>query len=258
MPDQEQILWESYKQNPSRDLLEQIVLKYLDVVHILANKLLIYTSRQLTRDDLYSAGVTGLLDAIERFDHTLGIKFKTFATKRIRGAIIDEIRKNDWVPRSVRYNSKKLDKAIEKLYQKNGQMPSDSEIAKELELSINDYYKLTDNLGPMFLGSIDDKVSKSETGENLYIKDVVKDPKSDLSYENTRKEIQKKRLTKAISELPKKEKLVIALYYYEDLTLKEIGKVLDVSESRICQIHSSALYKLKTVLTNNNSDSVLY
>lgn len=245
-PDEHQ-LWENYKKTGSRELLDKLVTRYLDLVYILANKLVVFTGHMLDKDELYSAGVMGLLEAIERYDPTTGFEFKTFAGRRIRGAIIDEIRRHDWVPRSVRRKSRRIDTAVSALYNKLGRMPTDSEVATELGLDMQDYYNLTDKLGPMFLSSLDEQIG-GDSDDNLHLEDVIEDSRMEDMELTHRRDKLRKALISAIAALPEKEKLVIALYYYEELTLKEIGEVLHVSESRVCQIHSSAIFKLRGLM----------
>ena len=251
----EKKLWELYRKTKRRELLEKIVEKYLHLVHYLAGKLNIFSSNTMEKDDLYSAGVMGLLEAIEKFDHEKGIEFQTFATIRVRGAIIDEIRRTDWVPRSVRQKSKHIDAAIHSLFNKLGRMPSDGEVAEELEIGIDEYYQITDNLGPMFLASLDTAIA-SEGGTELFVSDIVEDTGEGIEEEILRSNLRK-RIIQAIGQLPDREKLVISLYYYEELTLKEIGLVLDVTESRVSQMHSSALMKLRNLLEHNRPQTLL-
>ncbi|PID28766.1 MAG: FliA/WhiG family RNA polymerase sigma factor [Candidatus Cloacimonadota bacterium] len=246
MDTQEIKLWELYKKNGRKELLEKIVVKYLNIVHYHANKLLVYTSGSIDKDDLYSAGVMGLLEAIEKFDLEKGVKFSTFSSIRIRGAIIDEIRSIDWVPRSIRQKSKKIDAATHHLFNKLERMPSDEEIAEELEISLEDYYKITDHLGPLFLASLETEIASD--GDRLKIRDIVKDDSQEDFEEKLLKQRYREKIISSVSLLPDKEKLVISLYYYENLNLKEIGSVLNVTESRVSQLHSSALIKLRNFL----------
>lgn len=248
MDTDERNLWKLYKKTGRRELLEKIVEQYLNIVHYLANKLNVFSSHTLDKEDLYSAGVMGLLEAVEKFDLDKGIEFQTFATIRVRGAIIDEIRKTDWVPRSVRQKAKKIDAAIHTLFNKTGRMPTDSEIAEELDIPVEEYYQLTDNLGPLFLSSLDAQVHTEKDGSDIHISDIVEDQSEGNYEERYLQQNLRKRIVEAIGQLPEKEKLVIALYYYEELTLKEIGMVLDVTESRISQMHSSAILKLRNLL----------
>jgi len=252
MKTEEKKLWELYKKTKRKELLEKIVDKYLNIVYYYTNKLFIYASSSIDKEDLYSAGIIGLLEAIERFELDKGLEFSTYSNIRIKGAIIDELRKVDWVPRSIRQKTKKIDRAISSLFEKNATIPTDNEIADEMKLSLNDYYKITDNLGPLFLTSLEKGIGSSEDGNSLTIQDTL----VDLSIPSDKEQIIHKklreRLTSAISELADREKLVISLYYYEDLSLKEIGAILKVSESRVSQIHSSSILKLRNMLLNSN------
>jgi RNA polymerase sigma factor for flagellar operon FliA len=241
---EEKKLWELYKRTGRSDLQEKIVLKYLNLVHFLSHRLVSFSTPGLDRDDLYSAGVIGLLEAIERFDLEKEVEFKSYATLRIKGAIIDEIRRFDWVPRSVRKKSKQLDATVHRLFSVHNRMPTDEEIAEELEMSVDEYYQLTDSIGPLFVMSLDS--SFGDESSDLSYSDVMSDHyDADVERE---KEKLKEALADGIGSLPEKERIVISLYYYENLNLKEIGAVLGVSESRVCQIHSSAIGKLRSVM----------
>ncbi|MCK9330110.1 MAG: FliA/WhiG family RNA polymerase sigma factor [Candidatus Cloacimonetes bacterium] len=246
MNSEEKKLWELYKRTGRSELQEKIVIKYLNLVHYIANKLVSFSSPGLDKDDLYSAGIIGLLEAIERFNPDKNIEFKSYAGLRIKGSIIDEIRRFDWVPRSVRKKAKMLDATIHKLFSELHRLPSDDEIAEELDLSIEEYYNLTDNLGPLYIQSLDSNFTTSKGDDSLNYSEILPD-NDNIEYEE-KKEILKQKLISSIQKLPEKERLVISLYYYENLNLKEIGKVLEVSESRISQIHSSAVNKLRTML----------
>jgi RNA polymerase sigma factor for flagellar operon FliA len=257
MDAEERKLWELYRKTERRELLERIVEKYLPLVHFLANKLQVFSTPSLERDDLYSAGVVGLLEAIRKFDLEKNIEFQTFATIRVRGAIIDEIRRTDWVPRSVRQKSKRIDAAIHHLFNELGRIPTDQEIAEELEISIEEYYQTTDNLGPLFLSSLDSIVSTDQGGQAVNIKDIVEDS-SEVGYEERLLQQRlRRRIVDAIGQLPERERLIISLYYYEELNLKEIGLILDVSESRVCQMHASALMKLRNLIEHKVESSPL-
>jgi RNA polymerase sigma factor for flagellar operon FliA len=244
MDSEEKKLWELYKRTNRAELQEKIVIQYLNLVHYLAHRLDSFSSPTLDREDLYSAGVIGLLEAIERFDLEKNVDFKNYAMLRIRGAMIDELRRFDWVPRSVRKKSKILDGTIHKLFNELSRMPSDEEIAKEMEISVEEYYNLTDRLGPLFLFSLDNNFD-SDRSENNLSQSITDDYNATL--EETKEQL-KNEMIEVIQSLPEKEKLVISLYYYENLNLKEIGSVIGVSESRVSQIHTSAINKLRTML----------
>ena len=247
---EEKKLWELYKRTGRSELQEKIVLKYLKLVHFLSNRLVRFTTSSLDKDDLYSAGVIGLLEAIERFDLEKNVEFKTYATLRIKGAIIDEIRRFDWVPRTVRKKSKLLDATVHKLFSELDRLPTDEEIANDLDVTIEEYYQLTDNIGPLYLSSLDN-VYDTDKGEQS-LNEMISDEQIAEVEENKR--IMRENLASGIQDLPERERLVITLYYYENLNLKEIGTVLDVSESRVSQIHSSAISKLRTVLQRKFSE----
>lgn len=245
---EERKLWELYKKTGRSELQEKIVLKYLNLVHYIANRLVSYSTPALDRDDLYSAGIIGLLEAIERFDPDKNVEFKSYAGLRIKGSIIDEIRKFDWVPRAVRKKTKMLDATIHRLFSELHRLPSDDEIAEELNLTLEEYYHLTDNLGPLYIHSLDSAIDSDATLN--YTDFIIQDEDPDLELN---KQAVREKLIDSIQKLPERERLVISLYYYENLNLKEIGKVLEVSESRISQIHSSAVNKLRTMLQRKTS-----
>jgi len=246
---EEKKLWELYKRTGRPELQEKIVLKYLPLVHFLAKRLVQFTTASLDKDDLYSAGVIGLLDAIERFDLEKNVEFKTYATLRIKGSIIDEIRRYDWVPRTVRKKSKLVDATIHRLFSELNRLPTDEEIANELDINTEEYYQLTDNIGPLYISSLDTiyEGNKGEVNLNELISDEY-----DIDEEESKKKI-KESLIEGIQCLHEKERLVITLYYYENLNLKEIGSVLEVTESRVSQIHSSAITKLRSLLQRQES-----
>ena len=244
---EERKLWELYKRTGRSELQEKIVGKYLSLVHYLSHRLITFSTPTLDKEDLYSAGVIGLLEAIERFDLEKNVEFKSYATLRIKGAIIDEIRRFDWVPRSVRKKSKMLDATVHSLFSKLNRMPTDEEIAEELEMSVTEYYQLTDSIGPLFLYSLDVAID-GEQSESTYADSLV--DTHDDEVESSREAIRDS-LKNGIQNLPERERLVISLYYYENLNLKEIGAVLEVSESRVSQIHSSAISKLRSMLSKD-------
>lgn len=252
MDAEEKKLWKLYKKTKRKELLEKIVDKYINIVYYYANKLFIYASSTIEKEDLYSAGAIGLLESVERFDPDKGLEFSTYSNIRIKGAILDELRKVDWVPRSIRQKTKRIDKAINKLFERNGEIPQDKDIAEELDITLDEYYKITDNLGPLFLSSLENSIGSSSGEETIKVKDVIEDTKTTSIEDQLILRKMREKLTDAISKLADKEKLVVSLYYYEDLSLKEIGTILKVSESRVSQIHSSAILKLRNILENAN------
>jgi len=249
----ERKLWELYKSTGRAELQEKIVMKYLKLVHYLARRLVSFSTPSLDKDDLYSAGVIGLLEAIERFDLSKNVEFKTYATLRIKGAIIDEIRRFDWVPRSVRKKSKMLDATVHRLFSELNRLPTDSELAAELEMSLEEYYQLTDSIGPLYLSSLDSAL-ETDKGEHHY-PEIISDEEDEEIEENKAK--LKENLIESIQNLPEKERLVVSLYYYENLNLKEIGAILNVTESRVSQIHSSAMSKLRAMIQRKRREDDL-
>lgn len=222
---------------------EQLILQYCDLVKYAALRLRSRLPSSVQFDDLFNAGVIGLMDALDKFDVSLGIQFQTYAKIRIKGAMLDEIRAMDWIPRSLRQKSNELQKTYAVLEQKLGRDPTDEEVAAELNLSLDDYYKLLEesrvvSLLPEDIGNLvqDDHVDHALATESAEL------------FQKAYHQELKTHLTEAIASLPKKEQLVLALYYYEELTMKEIGQILDYTESRICQIHTKAVLKLRTKL----------
>ncbi len=228
--------------------LEKVIEEFMPVINYWANRYAYQASPVLDREDLISAGILGLIEAYNRFDPSKGVKFKTFAEFRIRGAILDEIRKLDIIPRSVRDKIDEYEEVIRKLYQKLGRMPEEEEIAKALGLSLDEYYKFLDRIkGISFIDINTLKQKIPDLDEEDLFEFIPGDEKEDPFEKYALKELEEK-LKDAIEKLSEKEKLVLALYYYEGLTMKEIAKVLDYTESRISQIHSQAILKLRALL----------
>lgn len=226
--------------------LHSVVHKYANLVKKIAHHLLGRLPPSIQVEDLIQAGMIGLLEAYRNYDQNKGASFETFAGIRVRGSMLDEIRKGDWVPRSVHKNSKIISEAIRKVENKIGKDPKDREIAAALELSLDDYHQLLqDSLGAKIFGFDDLNLS----GDNLI--DRNRDPLSG-PLEKVQNNNFKEHLAKCIASLDPKESLVLTLYYKEELNLKEIGEVLSVSESRISQIHSQAMLKLQSKMKGSN------
>ncbi len=240
-------LWEEYDKTKSQELKEHIINKYANLVKIVAGRMNIYTNSQIEYEDLVGYGIFGLIDAIEKFDYKKGYKFETYASLRIRGEIIDNIRKLDWVPRSLRQKNKMIEEGIDKFELENGKPPTIEELSKVLNIpleQIKDYLK---NYSLYNLISLDGYLEQShEKSVETLIENEKYLPEKELS-----KKESKKLLIDAINSLTEKQRQVITLYYYEDLTLKEISKILGVSESRVSQIHSNCMKILKNKLGNN-------
>lgn len=236
-----QKIWEKYTKNPTQEMREQIIIEYAPLVKIVAGRLSMYLGGNVEYEDLVSYGVFGLIDAIDKFDTNKDVKFETYASLRIRGSILDQIRKMDWIPRTVRQRQRKIDEAIKSLEARTGKTPTDEMLAEELGVSGEELLSWQSQLKVTNVVSLNEFV---ESGN-----EPVMDAKGNFRFaqpEEVIAETELKRMLKdAMQLLTEKEQKVILLYYYEDLTLKEISMVLEVSESRISQLHTKALQKMK-------------
>lgn len=237
-------LWEEYAKTKSTVLREKIIIEYAALVRIVAGRLSMYLGYNVEYEDLVSYGIFGLIDAIDKFDYDKGIKFETYASLRIRGSILDQIRKMDWIPRSLRQKQKKIDAAILSIEQKTGKTASDEDIATELGISEDEYVNWQGQ------ANISNVISLDEFSENNGERgiDTIKGNSFEEPENIVEKQEMKKLVAESLESLTEKEKKVILLYYYEEMTLKEISKILDVSESRISQLHTKALTKMKAKL----------
>ena len=238
-------LWKDYFSSKDADLRNKLMQKYLGVVHYVVSKLFKSIPPNMERDDLVNIGVIGLGEALERYNPYFGIKFETYAIPRVKGAIIDELRKQDWIPRSLRSKSNKIKKVIEDLEQVyRGEVPS-HEVAHQLGITEMEYQTWQSQANNTNMISLD-KPNQNYDEHNLY--DVVEDESSVNALETIEDDEMKKTLVKVIKKLPEKARLAITLYYYEHLTFKEIGKILNVSESRISQIHSETMERMRKMI----------
>lgn len=229
-------IWIQYVASRDVKLKEILTEHYVHLVRLVAGRLGIYLNQYIDIDDLVGYGVLGLIDAVDKFDPTKNVKFETYASLRIRGAILDAIRKLDWVPRTLRKKQKDVDKAYVELEMKLGRPPTEKEVADFLNISVEEYNSLLKEVNVSTLVSIDD---------NVYQFEAVSDQNIQLPEQSVENNEMREILAKIIDELPEREKKVIFLYYYEELTLKEISKVLEVSESRISQLHTKAVSRLR-------------
>lgn len=240
-------LWEKYSKTHDSSIKEQLIIEYSKLVKYVAGRLSIYLGGNVDFDDLVGYGVFGLIDAIDKFDYEKGIKFETYASLRIRGAILDNIRRMDWIPRSLRKKQKLIDTATQKVESINGGNATGEQIAKELEISVDEYNKWINQTKALSLISLEEYVEQGgETRIQTTSKSSFNQPEKELE-----KSEMKRMLVEAINLLSEKEKKVIALYYYEELTLKEISSIMGVSESRISQLHTKSLKKMKEILGDN-------
>ncbi len=242
-----QKLWEAYTKKKTPELQEKIIIEYAGLVKLVAGRLSMYLGYNVEYDDLVGYGTFGLIDAVDKFDYNKGVKFETYASLRIRGAILDQIRKMDWIPRSIRQKQRKIDLAYQSLEQKYGRMASDEEVASELEISVDEFENWQNQTKVVNIVSLDEFMeqgTEARTEQNL----TAHFDQPDKIIE---KQELKELLIKTLETLTEKEKKVIILYYYEELTLKEISRILEVSESRISQLHTKALQKMKLRLGGN-------
>jgi RNA polymerase sigma factor for flagellar operon FliA len=235
--------------DPDRSSLrEQIVEKYTPLIKYIAHRLAMRLPPHISADDLFGVGAIGLLDALDKFDSTKKVQFRTYAEFRIKGAMLDELRSLDWVSRSVRQKAANIEKTFQALEKKKGRSVEDEEVAEEMGISLDDFHKMLNETQGVFLLDIESLRTKFSRVPEEDLFDLITDEKENNPLQMLSLEELKKVLAQAIEALPLKERTVIALYYYEELTLKEIGEVLNYTESRICQIHTKAILKLRSKL----------
>lgn len=240
-------LWEDYGRTKSLDLREKIILEYAPLVKVVAGRLSMYLGYNVEYDDLVGYGVFGLIDAIDKFEPAKAVKFETYASLRIRGAILDQIRKMDWIPRTIRQKQKKIDMVMKEIEAETGKSATDEEVAKALGISDNEFYDWQSQMKITGIVSLNEFLEQGSdvSNEKGGISKGFEGPEEVLE-----KSELKKMLAEALELLTEKEKKVILLYYYEELTLKEISNILEVSESRISQLHTKALQKMKSKMGN--------
>ncbi|MFQ3548543.1 MAG: FliA/WhiG family RNA polymerase sigma factor [Armatimonadota bacterium] len=239
--------WVDFKSKGDLRARDRLIQHYAYLVKITAGRVVTSLPPNVDREDLVSAGIIGLIKAIDQFDTTREVKFETYAIALVRGAILEMLREEDWVPRSIRERVKALERTYLDLEGRLGRPASDEEVAEAMGLEIDAFHALLSDTGRASLLSLDDVVLTSEGNEKIRLADVVHDDNADTSGE-VETGAMKKFLGDSIDRLPDREKLVIALYYYEGLTFKEIGKILEVSESRVYQLHTQAVLRLRGYL----------
>ena len=239
-----QKIWEKYTKNPTQEMREQIIIEYAPLVKIVAGRLSMYLGGNVEYEDLVSYGVFGLIDAIDKFDTNKDVKFETYASLRIRGSILDQIRKMDWIPRTIRQRQKKIDAVIKEVEQTTGRSATDEDIAMGLGISAEEYLDWQSQMKITGLISLNEYMDQGSDVSQDYSRHTT------ARFDGPEESVEKEELTKVLGEalelLTEKEKKVVTLYYYEDLTLKEISNILEVSESRVSQLHTRALQKMKT------------
>lgn len=246
-------LLRKYKDSPNRLTPEQkneLVVEYAPLIKFIAQKIAIRLPSNIELDDLISSGVIGLMDALDKYDPSRDNKFKTYAEFRIRGSILDELRSQDWVPRSVRDKSKLLDRTIVELETELGRVASEEEVAARLQMTMEEFHDLVNQVRPVSLLSIDESASFSNVDKKSIL-NLLDGCRLNNPYNQLNIKAVKSVVTQAIEELPERQRLVLSLYYYEDLNLKEIGRVLRVTESRVSQLHAQAISRLRARLDNH-------
>jgi RNA polymerase sigma factor for flagellar operon FliA len=242
-------LWRRYKEEGDAGARERLVVAYSPLVKFVAGRLGAGLPSHVDDADLISYGLMGLIGAIERFEPERGIKFETFAMTRIRGAIIDELRSLDWVPRSVRSRAREIETVQSKLEHELQRAPSDAELAAKLGIDEDELQISLLEIANSSVYALDELWSISDaSGDQVSLLDTISDPRADDPQESLAGSEVKDALTEAVAGLPEREQLVVALYYYENLTLREIGEVLGVTESRVSQLHTKAVMRLKSAL----------
>ncbi|MFL6100689.1 MAG: RNA polymerase sigma factor WhiG [Actinomycetales bacterium] len=246
-------MWQTYKSGGDAAVRERLILHYTPLVKYVAGRVGVGLPQNIEQADLVSYGIFGLIDAIEKFDLERAIKFETYAISRIRGAIIDELRALDWIPRSVRSKAREVERAYATLEGELHRTPSEAEVADHLGIALGDLHHIFSQVSYVNVVALDEMLSVGgEKGDKLTLGDTLEDHRAEdpvLAFEG---EETKFLLAGAINQLPEREKIVVTLYYYEGLTLAEIGKVLGVTESRICQMHTKAVLQLRAKLTDQD------
>ncbi len=244
-------IWRRYKKSHSRRTRNRLVERYLPLVRYIAERVKAKLPNTVQVEDLTSAGVFGLLDAIEKYDLDRDVKFETYCSTRIRGAILDELRKLDWVPRLVRSNAHQIAEASRDLHRKLSRLPTEEELAKEMGLSMKDFDEFANSATAVSMVPFSTKFGEDDDGNQEQGTDLIADGR----VMDPAKLLQKTELKEVITkDLSERERTVVLLYYFDELTLKEIGDVLDLSESRVCQIHSRVLLRLKGILHPKKQD----
>jgi RNA polymerase sigma factor for flagellar operon FliA len=246
VPEDIERLWVEFKQDPSsQELRNRLVEIYLPLVKYNGERIWARLPEGVELDDLVSAGVFGLMDAIDAFDLSRGVKFETYCVPRIRGAMLDELRTMDWVPRLVRSKASKLNEAMKNLEARLGRQPNETQLAEELKISVPELEKMMLDANAVNLISLNKKWYETDSYKDVREIDILEDKKG----EDPTRRIQKNDLMRLVTKgLNRNERLIIILYYYEELTMKEIGATLDLSESRVSQMHSSIVQRLQNQL----------
>ena len=248
MTDDIQSLWRRFKRTGVKGDRDRLILTYAPLVKYVAGRLGSGLPAHVDEGDLISYGLLGLISAIERYDPDRDIKFETYAIVRIKGAIIDELRALDWVPRSVRSRAREIERAIAELEAKVGRAPTDEEIAHKIGISQDELEESLTDISRSSIAALDELWSGGADGDQVSLLDTIEDQAGPRPADALDETEVRETLADAIARLPEREKLVITLYYYEELTLREIGEVLGVTESRVSQLHTEAVHRLRAAI----------
>lgn len=257
MKEEEIKMWKKFKRTNSPHLREEIVKKYLYLVKYVAGRVAISLPPNVEFNDLVSYGILGLFDAIGKYDVSQGNKFETYAVSRIRGSIMDELRKLDWAPRLLRKKAREVEKMCKELEEKFGRLATDHELATALNISTDELNSIYSDLNSTAFLSLDEVWQNDDGNKPISRLQTIEDSLITNQFNYVNQSEVKEILAIVIDELPEKEKLVIVLYYYENLTLREIGEILDVSESRVCQIHTKVVTRLRSHLMKRYGEITL-
>lgn len=257
MHEEEIKMWKKYKRTKSQALQEEIVKKYLYLVKYVAGRVAIGLPSNVEFNDLVSYGILGLFDAITKYDVSQGNKFETYAVSRIRGSIMDELRKLDWAPRLLRKKAREIERKCKELEERYGRIASDTELARSLKISTEELNTIYSDLNSTTFLSLDEVWQNDDGNKPISRLQTIEDSLITNQFNYVHQNEVKDLLAGAINDLPEKEKLVVALYYYENLTLREIGEILDVSESRVCQIHTKVITRLRSHLMKKAGEITL-
>jgi len=247
----ETMLREAKEQNREipRRVKEDIVLEHTPLIRYIVNRIAVRLPSHIDLEDLHNTGVIGLMDAIEKYDPEKNCKFKTYAEFRIKGAILDQLRSLDWVPRSVRQKGRKLERAYQDMEQRLGRSANDDEVADSLGIQIDKFHELLNQVRGISLVNLEEIRSRDADGERTGgYTDIIEDVQAENPLASVKLTEMKRVVADTISSLPQKERLVVSLYYYEDLNMKEIGNILGITESRVCQIHTKSMLRLRSRL----------
>jgi RNA polymerase sigma factor for flagellar operon FliA len=250
VPDDTQGLWREYRRTRDQALRDRLILTYAPLVKFVAGRLGSGLPAHVEENDLVSYGLLGLIGAIERYDPDRDVKFETYAIARIKGSIIDELRAMDWVPRSVRSRARDIERAIAELAARLGRAPTDEEVAEKLGMTEDELDESLSEIGRSSIAALDELWTVSSSGgDRIALIDTIEDTQGPEPQSALAETEMKEAIAEAIARLPEREKLVVTLYYYEELTLREIGEVLGVTESRVSQLHTKAVLRLKARLS---------